>query len=129
MQSWKVPAAAIVGRLLMPLSACAPGGGSSAATGETPSKDLGSEKVNLRVVTIRGSGAPRDKIITAFEKTHPSIAVTNEKLLLRLHPHKVFYEWDTVSSPGALGDCSIQENLTGSGRSELAIRHAIARSS
>ena len=79
MQSWTVPAAAIVGWLLMPLSPCAPGGAASATTGETPSKDLGSEKVALTVATIRGSGAPLDKIIAAFEKTHPNITVTNKK--------------------------------------------------
>jgi len=155
MKSWKVPATATAGAvMLMALSACAPGGASSAATSETPSKDLGSEKVTLTVVTTPESGAPLDKIIAAFEKQHPNITVENkkttfddynkqlplqlasnsspdlalinfvgnmakDKLLLPLNPYKKLYGWDKIFSPGELGDYSMQDNLVGSGGSDL----------
>jgi ABC-type glycerol-3-phosphate transport system substrate-binding protein len=72
-------AATVGAALLITLSACAPGGTSSAATSETPSKDLSSDKVTLTVVTTPESGAPLDKIIAAFEKKHPNIMVVNKK--------------------------------------------------
>jgi raffinose/stachyose/melibiose transport system substrate-binding protein len=155
MKSWKLPATAIVGAILLStLSGCAPGGAASAPTSETPSKDLGSEKVTLTVVTTPESGRPLDKIIAAFEKKHPNITVKNkkttfddynkqlplqlasnsspdlalinfvgnmakDKLLLPLNPYKELYGWDQVYSPGELGDYSMQDNLVGSGGSDL----------
>src|SRR5436190_1839149 len=80
MKFWKVPPTAIVGAtLLVALSACAPGGGPAAATSEAPSKDLGTEKVSLTVVTTPESGAPLDKIIAAFEQKYPNVTVENKK--------------------------------------------------
>jgi raffinose/stachyose/melibiose transport system substrate-binding protein len=155
MKSWKVPATAFVGAaLLLGLSACAPGGNVAAATSEAPSKNIGTEKVTLTVVTTPESGAPLEKIITAFEKKYPNITVENkkttfddynkqlplqlasnsspdlalinfvgntakDKLLLPLNPYKDLYGWDKVYSPGELGDYSMQDNLVGSGGSNL----------
>lgn len=62
------------------LAACAPGSSNSGSTTVGGvSKDIGTKKISLSVVTTPESGAPLKVIIAKFEKLHPNVTVTVEK--------------------------------------------------